>query len=73
MMQDPAFLSSGIMPPILHPLKNPSKLTIVSDEFIHKQPQFKLNLPALYMFTHKNFTSLKIVQLITILHMVLAI
>ena len=49
MMQDPAFLNSGIMPPILLPLKSPSHLTNVTPEFIHKHPEFKPNLPALYM------------------------
>ena len=47
-MQDPAFLRSRVMHPILHPLKIPSKLTNVSDEVIHKHPEFTPNLPALY-------------------------
>ena len=49
MMQDTAFLNSGIMPPILLPLKSPSHLTNVSPEFLQKHPEFKPNLPALYM------------------------
>ena len=49
MLQDPRFIDSGLMPPVLHPLKNPSKLNTVSGEFITSHPKFKANFPALYM------------------------
>ena len=49
MMQDPLFLISGLMPPILQPLKTPSKMTNVPDDYIHTHPEFKPNLLALYM------------------------
>ena len=49
MMQDPVFINSGLMPPILQPLTTPSKLTNISDEYIQTHPEFKPNLPALYM------------------------
>ena len=49
MMQDPVFINSGLMREILPPLKTPSKLTNISDEHIHTHPEFKPNLPALYM------------------------
>ena len=47
MMQDPVFLNSGLMPPILQPLKTPSKMTNVPDDYIHTHLEFKPNVPAL--------------------------
>ena len=49
MMQDDGYINSGHMPPILHPLPNPSKLSTVSAEYIYANPEFKHTLPAYYM------------------------
>ena len=48
-MQDPVFLNSGLMLPILQPLRTPSKMTNIPDDCIHTHREFKPNLPALYM------------------------
>ena len=49
MMQDPGYLNSGHLPPILQPLKNPSKLSQVSAEYIYENPDFKYTLPRYFM------------------------
>ena len=49
MMQDLGYLNSGHLPPILQPLKNPSKLSQVSGEYIYENPDFKYTLPRYYM------------------------
>ena len=48
-MQYPFFLNSGLMPPILQPVKTPFKMTNVPDDYIHTHLEFKPNLPALYL------------------------
>ena len=37
------------MSPILQHLKTPSKMTNIPEDYIHTHPDFKPNLPALYM------------------------
>ena len=49
MMQDPNYLSSGHLPPVLHQLNTPSKLAQVPVDFIYDNPDFKHNLPKNYM------------------------
>ena len=48
-MQDLGNQNSGHLPPILHPLKNPSKLSQVPGDYIYDKPDFKYNLPKNYM------------------------
>ena len=48
-LEDPVFIDSGILPPTLHPLKNPSQSNTMTDEFLRTHPNFKANLPSLYM------------------------
>ena len=54
-LEDPVFIDSGILPPTLHPLKTPSQSNTMTDEFLRTHPNFKANLPSLYMtpFTYK--------------------
>ena len=48
-LEDPVFIDSGILPPTLHPLKTPSQSNTMTDEFLRTHPNFKANLPSLYM------------------------
>ena len=48
-LEDPVFIDSGILPPTLHPLKTPSQSNTLTDEFLRTHPNFKANLPSLYM------------------------
>ena len=48
-LEDPVFIDSGILPPTLHPLKTPSQSNTRPDEFLRTHPNFKANLPSLYM------------------------
>ena len=48
-LEDPVFIDSGILPPTLHPLKTPSQTNTMSDEFLRNNPNFRANLPSLYM------------------------
>ena len=48
-LEDPVFIDSGILPPTLHPLKTPSQSNTMTDEFLRSHPNFKANLPSLYM------------------------
>ena len=48
-LEDPVFIDSGILPPTLHPLKTPSQSNTMRDEFLRTHPNFKANLPSLYM------------------------
>ena len=47
--EDPAYIESGVIPPILHPLQNPSQLNAVSRDFQQQNPDFRINLTNLYM------------------------
>ena len=47
--EDPAYIESGVIPPILHPLQNPSQLNAVSQDFQQQNPDFRINLTNLYM------------------------
>ena len=45
------------MPPILHPLKIPSELNTISQDFLQRHPDFCANLTNLYMTpTNYKFT-----------------
>ena len=48
-LEDPVFIDSGILPPTLHPLKTPSQSNTMTDELLRTHPNFKANLPSLYM------------------------
>ena len=48
-LKDPVSINSGILPPILHPVKNPSQSYTRTGEFLRTHPKFKANLPSLYM------------------------
>ena len=48
-LEDPVFIDSGILPPTLHPLKTPSQSNTMTDEFLRTHPNFKANLPSLYL------------------------
>ena len=48
-LEDPVFIDSGILPPTLQPLKTPSQSNTMTDEFLRTHPNFKANLPSLYM------------------------
>ena len=48
-LEDPVFIDSGNLPPTLHPLKTPSQSNTMTDEFLRTHPNFKANLPSLYM------------------------
>ena len=48
-LEDPFFIDSGILPPTLHPLRTPSQSNTMTDEFLRTHPNFKANLPSLYM------------------------
>ena len=48
-LEDPVFIDPGILPPTLHPLKTPSQSNTMTDEFLRTHPNFKANLPSLYM------------------------
>ena len=48
-LEDPVFIDSGILPPTLHPLKTPTQSNTMTDEFLRTHPNFKANLPSLYM------------------------
>ena len=47
-LEDPVFIDSGI-PPVTHPVKNPSQRNTMTVEFLRTNPNFKANLPFLYM------------------------
>ena len=66
--EDPVFIDSGILPPTLHPLKTPSQSNTMTDEFLRTHPNFKANLPSLYM-TPTTYKFLKTETLTTMLHM----
>ena len=46
---NPVFIDSGILPPALHPVQNPSKTNTMTDEFLRTYPKYKSNLPSLYI------------------------
>ena len=48
-LEDPVFIDSGILPPTLQPLKTPTQSNTMTDEFLRTHPNFKANLPSLYM------------------------
>ena len=48
-LEDPVFIDSGILPPTLQPLKTPTQSNAMTDEFLRTHPNFKANLPSLYM------------------------
>ena len=43
-LEDPAFIDSGILHPTLHPLKTLSQTNTMSDEILRPHPYFKANL-----------------------------
>ena len=50
-LEDPVLFDSGMLPPNLHPVKTPSQTNTMSDEFLRNHPNFKANLPSLYMIS----------------------
>ena len=48
-LEAPVFIDSGILPPVLNPVKIPSQSNTMTNEFLRTHPIFKTNLPSLYM------------------------
>ena len=48
-LEDPVFFDSGILPPSIHLVKNPSQTNTMTDEYLRTHPNFNANLPSLYM------------------------
>ena len=43
--EDPAYVESGVIPPILHPLQNPSQANAVSQDFQQQNPDYRFTIP----------------------------
>ena len=48
-LEDPNFNYSGILPPVLQPVKNPSQTNTMTGEFLRSHPIFKAKIFSLYM------------------------
>ena len=48
-LEDPLFIDSGILHPVLEPVKNPSQTNTMTDEFLRTHRNFEANLPFLCM------------------------